>query len=227
MYKVIKHTIEEHHYNHPVLAEQAMADQPAVHSVVNKNKYVKPPKAPNVMTSAELKAVLQNYFDTFNTNLLSVLGYILTNDSENAAKAEETLWTQIDGIGEFAKSYYGVEFGERLNYGFRTVVIMMFNIARNIKNNYDTKDPSDRLNFQVSSDISNLLNTYNNLWRIGDVRTVLTQMFDGFKDFIKAKNDKNSSGETAAKEKLATGTSSFINAFATGLTQQFPGYFTA
>jgi len=227
MYKVIKHTIEEHHYNHPALAEQAMADQPAIGPVVKKNKYVKPPKAPNVMTSAELKSVLQTYFDTFDTNLLNVLGYILNNDSENAAKAEETLWAQIDGIGEFAKSYYGVEFGERLNYGFRTLAILMFTIARNIKNNYDIKDPSDRLNYQVSSDISNLLNTYNNLWRIGDVRTVLTQVFDGFKEFIKAKNDKNSSAETTAREKLTAGANSFISAFATGLTQQFPGYFTA
>jgi hypothetical protein len=227
MYKVIKHTIEEHHYNHPLLAEQAMSGQtgPDTGIVKKTNPYVKPPKAAKAMSTGELKSILQSYVDTFSTNLISVISFILNNDTVNANKAEEDLYKQVDSVGEFFKSYYGVEFGERLNYSFRTIAIMLFTIARNVKNNYDIKDPVDRLNLQVTGDIAGLLNTYNNLWRIGDVRTIFNQLFAGYKDFIKAKNDKDSGAENSARENINKAYDVLVFNLVNGLTQQMPGYF--
>lgn len=215
MYKKVTHTITEEHFGHPVAAE--------IKKVIDKT--IVPPKPKMEPAAAsKFKADIENYFVNFDKGLNDIIKAIDSSNEVQLADAESTLFANIDALGNILKTYYGVEFGEKINQNLRSLVFAIIAIARNFKNKIDIRDWRSRLE-TIKNDLASMMYNYNNTWRYQDTQGVLAQYFDELVNFAQNVTNKTGSGVDASFNKVNTLASVLASSFINGTMQQYPGKF--
>jgi hypothetical protein len=217
MYKRVTHTITEEHFGHAMAAE--------IKKVVDKT--IVPPKLKMEPAAAsKVKADISEYLNSFNKGLLEIYRSIDSPDNIGLNDAETGLFSTIDNLGNLFKTYYGIEFGERINQSQRSLVFCLIAIARNIKNKIDIRDWKQRLE-GIRNDISSMLYQYNNFWRYADNIGTLSQLYDEYISLMQNIANRNQTGTDASINKINNLTSAFESNMVNGLLQQFPDKFIA
>lgn len=215
MYKKVTHTITEEHFGHAMAAE--------IKKVIDKTIVPPKPKMEPV-ASSKFKADIENYFANFDKSISDIVKAIDSSNEVQLAEAEATLFSTIDSLGNTFKTYYGVEFGEKINQNLRSLVFVIIAIARNFKNKIDIRDWRARLD-TIRNDLASMMYNYNNTWRYQDNQSILAQYFDELINFSQNVVNKTASGVDASFNKLNTLASVLASSFVNGTMQQYPGKF--
>lgn len=225
MYKKITHTITEEHFGHPMATE--------IKKMVDTTKkslpgYKKPaPKMASVMSQTALKSTISDAITNYVTQLTAVTNDIFSGDDIALHADEAEFFKNIDIVGNMFKSYYDVEFGEKVNQAMRAIGLITLGVAKNLKNNLDIKDWTNRYNWAATNDMISMFNSYNNSWTYPVLQDALGQLTSNLVAQAKARDNKDSSGEMIAVGKLKTAAANFANIVTTGLAAQYPELFTA
>ena len=217
MYKRVTHTITEEHFGHAMAAE--------IKKVVDKTSVPPKPKMEPAAAS-KVKADISDYLTGFNKGLIEIYKAIDSPDNIGLGDAETTVFAKIDDLGNMLKTYYGVEFGEKINQSQRSLLFCLIAIARNIKNKIDIRDWKLRLE-GIRNDISSMLYQYNNYWRYADNVGTFSQLYDEYISLMQNIANRNQTGTDASINKINNLTSVLESNMTNGLIQQFPDKFIA
>lgn len=217
MYKRVTHTITEEHFGHAMAAE--------IKKVIDKT--IVPPKPKMEPAAAsKFKADIENYFIDFNKNISEIIKALESPDNIGLADAEAKTFASIDALGNLLKTYYGIEFGEKINQNLRSLIFVIIAIARNLKNKNDIRDWRNRLE-TIRNDISSTLYNYNNNWRFVDNVSLLTQLFDEYVNYAQNTVNRNQTTIDSSYNKMSNLGSVFASAIVNGVMQQYPDKFIA
>ncbi len=215
MYKKVTHTIVEEHFGHEMAAE--------IKKVIDKT--IVPPKPKMEPAAAsKFKADVENYFVGFNKNIGDIIRAIESPDSMGLPEAEAALFANVDALGNLYKTYYGIEFGEKINQNMRALIFVIIAIVRNLKNKIDIRDWRNRLE-TIRNDLATTLYQYNNNWRYVDVVSVLVQLFDEYVNYAQNTVNRNQTTMDSSLNKMNNLGSVFASTLVNGTMQQFPGKF--
>jgi predicted XRE-type DNA-binding protein len=232
MYKKITHHITEEHFGHPVATQiKKVVDKtttntamPGMNMVMGKDGK---PKAVNLQSQSAFKAAVQNYWDNYIAQVNQIITAV--NGSEpSLIQAEDSLFSNIDALGNLLKQYYGTEVGERLNSCHRDLALGIVSIVRSLRDGADFKNIlNGRLNNLVALEYGQVLQKINNNWNAGQIRDQLVNLANTWVDQTRAvqKNDTNAlnSDQTRAKS-IVDG---LAKSLGDGIVYQFPNYFNA
>lgn len=217
MYKKVTHTIVEEHFSHPMAGE--------IKEALDK-KGVSAKYKMEVITVDKFRSDIVNYLNSLNIKLHNVFKAIEANNETALAESEKVLFEGIDTLGNMFKSYYGIEFGERLNQHFRTTALLFVAIAKNLKNKMDIRDWRFRLD-AAKFDLSNLLYNSNNIWRLPETQGVIGQISNELINHAQAIINRDATETASTSESLNNLWTLFANTLANGTVQQFPNKFIA
>lgn len=217
MYKRVTHTITEEHFGHAMAAD--------IKKVVDKT--VVPPKPKMEPAAAsKIKADISDYLTGFTTSLGNIYRSIDSPDNIGLGESETELFTKIDNLGNLLKTYYGIEFGEKVNQNQRSLLFALIAIARNLKNKIDIRDWRQRVD-TVRNDVASMLYQYNNNWRYADNIGLLSQLYDEYINYAQNIVNRNQTAIDASATKLGSLTSVLTSNLVNGLIQQYPDKFIA
>jgi hypothetical protein len=215
MYKKVTHTIVEEHFSHPMAGEiKESLDKKSISSKYKMEQ----------VSADKFRLDISNYLNSLNLRFQDIFKNIESMDDNALAESEKILFSEIDVLGNMYKTYYGIEFGERLNQYMRTVALLFIAIAKNLKNKMDTRDWRLRLD-ATKFDIANLFYGYNNIWRLPDTQALFGQIFNELITEAQAIVNKDSSAATRSFESLTNLWSVLATTLANATVQQYPGKF--
>lgn len=213
MYKKVTHTIVEEHFSHPMAGElKERLDRKSL-------KYKLEP-----VSAEKFKQDINSYLTNLNVKLHNIFKNVESNNEAALADSEKILFEEIDALGNMCKTYYGIEFGERVNQYLRTVALLFIAIAKNLKNKMDIRDWRLRLD-AVKFDMANLFYSYNNIWRLPETQAIIGQIFNGWIDHVQAIINRDTTATTTTYESVSNLLSVFGSTMSNGIIQQFPGRF--
>ncbi len=216
MYKRVTHTILEEHFSHPMAGEIKEALERG--SLTTKYRQTEP------VSANKFKLDIENYLANFNSKLHTIFENVAANDDTALAENEKVLLEELDTLGNMYKTYYGLEFGERLNHYFRTAVILFIALARNLKDKTDTRDWRIRLD-NNKFDIANLLYAYNNIWRVQDTQGVIGQTFTEIGKHAQAVIAKDATEATRSYDTASGLLKALATILSSGTIRQYPAKF--
>lgn len=217
MYKKVTHTITEEHFGHEMAAE--------IKKIVDKTIVPPKPKMEQVAAS-KFKADVENYISSFNKNITDIIKAIDSPDGINLPESEAALFANVDALGNLYKTYYGIEFGEKINQNMRALIFVIIAIVRNLKNKIDIQDWRKRLE-TVRNDLATTLYQYNNNWRYVDVVSVLSQLFEEYINYAQSTINRNATTMDSSFNKMNNFGSLFASTLVNGTMQHFPNKFVS
>lgn len=217
MYKKVTHTITEEHFGHEMAAE--------IKKIVDKTIVPPKPKMEQVAAS-KFKADVENYFVDLNKNISEIVKALESPDGIGLLEAETKVFTNIDTLGNLLKTYYGIEFGEKINQSLRSLIFVIIAVTRNFKNKIDVRDWRLRAE-GIRNDLASALYNYNNNWKYPDNVSLLTQLFDEYINYAQNTVNRNQTAMDSSFNKMNNLGSVFASAMVNGIMQHYPGKFIA
>lgn len=227
MYKLIKHTIEEQHFDHPALAEAAMKE-----SKVYTAGITTPGMYHNSPAGVKLRMAARDYFSGYLWRLRSCITSIIDGGADQAMN-ETNFFNKIDDIGKLVAMYYGEAGGAEANRLFRLLSTDVFNIVKAVKANADAV-PLKAKAIETVKALAKFLNGANPMyWPEQAIVDIFTQSVSSWHDEAVARHKKDYPAEQAAVanvyklllEGQASGTPGFADIMAKGIVEQFPDKF--
>ena len=221
MYKKITHTIVEEHFDCPEAVDIA--------SAIENNNSTAPMRFqafadPVVMPSSQFRTKIAGLVGDLDNRWQNLLNATF-DTAYNYEEAIEEAFVNNDELGNFLKSYYGAEFGERVNHQWRSVAMSLLYTWRNFKNNFDNSLQSERLT-QLVPPFAQMLSQYNNIWEKSTVEQLFNEWYSSYVSLAEAKKAKNTSAQTNIKSIIASDVAKFSKTLADGIIAQFPTLFT-
>lgn len=161
-----------------------------------------------------------SYYDSYAKKIAKMINET-TGTDEALSLAEEEMFDNIWTIGTIVRPYYSAEFAEKLVQMMRAFALAELQVIGLIRSGLDIKTWTDfRINNLLTTDISILLNTYNNAWNQLNVKALWTQITTAWTQAIKAKQAKDTAGTIRNIEQANALLASFANILAQGIVQQ-------
>lgn len=220
MYKKITHHITEEHFGHPVATE--------IKKAIDKNQKQVKTTIVNVVSQADFRSSVQNYFNTFLANLNSII-LAGPGPESGLVTAEEAVFNtgNVDALGTMLKQYYGAEFGERINTSMHVFVMTIIALVRANRDNLDTKNLiTGRMQGMVSNEIAQALYLVNNNLPYADSKQYVIDLANALIEEMKAAMKRDTSGISSAQAMASNTVNRFASYLVNGIVQQNPDYFT-
>lgn len=227
MYKLIKHSIEEHHYEHPKLAEIAsgfcgnVPPPPALSGITSGS----PLMAINIEPAIKFRFKARHLWGDHIWYARELLAALL-NGAEGAPMTEERLLLNAVEIGEAIKPFYGETAGNRLAKLLEALNRTLIDLVKEAKNN---NGAAERLLDQATTNIVDLAdfldNANPNYWPKSVVFDIFNRYVELTKAEIEAKLKKDWQADIIASDSIKNLMMSFADTFARGLIEQFPQKF--
>jgi len=230
MYKVITHSIKEEHYDHPMTAEIGMGHH------ANANPYTSHIMASALVAgneimlrpnSVEFRMNIRSLFSRFFWRTRDYLISLL--DSRESSDVESELYKNIDEIGAFIETYYGLTTTNEFNNSMKDIIKSLIFIVRDIKSGKDLTDSKSRLSESIKT-LANFLNRINpTQWpytAVVDIFSDLTNNWIGqissrkSKDWIEDMRLVDENEDIMLSGNPSTGVSPFFEIFAKGIIAQ-------
>lgn len=227
MYKLIKHSIEEHHYEHPRLAEIASGfcgnvppPPPGMSGVTSGS----PLMAVNIEPAIKFRFMARHLWGDHIWYARELISALL-NGSEEANSTEERLLINAMAIGDAIKPFYGETAGNRLAKLLEAFCITLIDTVKAAKMGNGLSGLLEK----ADADIVNLADFLDNAnpghWPKSAVTEIFRKYLELTTEEIKAKLTKNWAEDIAYSDKIKTLVMSFADVFAKGLIEQFPQKF--
>lgn len=226
MYKLIKHSIEEHHYDHPTLAAYAVTTgncgnipAPMLSSVSSV-----PPTAVNIDSAVKFRFLARHLWGDHIWYARELISALL-NGTEEATSTEERLLLNAVDIGNAIKPFYGETAGNRLADLLKAFNYTLIEIVKAAKTNNGLAPLLEKADGQIVSIADFLDNANPSHWPKSAVLDIFRRYLDLTKSEIEAKVKKNFAEDIEYSDKIKNLIMSFADAFARGLIEQFPQKF--
>ena len=213
MYKKITHNIIEEHFDSPMPEEKSTI-------VDNKSRI----PTTTIFNQATFKKDVDSFLTNYAENLISMSDQV-TGTEEDLIKAFESIFVNIDDLGNATKNFYSSDLGERINMNLRALALLTFVAVNNIKLGRDPTPNFNRMN-NNAADLAFILSTFNSVWDNFAVRTILQKIVSGLQAKVKARKEKNSSAEQTANASILDQFKTFGDAVVSGIVRKFPNRFT-
>jgi hypothetical protein len=229
MYKIIKHSIEEQHYDHPELALAAMqANGCYTGTMMTKSMAM----YSEGQSAVKLRMEARSYFSQF---LWRMRSYIISeiDSASDLAVTTANLTKNIDDIGELIKPYYGEDAGNLLNKMIRDIVITATDVVKTAKVSGDLGPLTAKVVDQIKM-LAKFLNGANPMyWPEQAIIDIFTKTALAWASEAVARQKKDhiteqAADDTAYKLLLGDGTDAangFANIMASGIIYQYPNKF--
>ncbi len=227
MYKLIKHSIEEHHYDHPTLAAYAVTTgncsnvpPPTLSSVSSAG----PLMAVNVEPAIKFRFMARHLWGDHIWYARELISALLNGTEELPATEERLLLNAVD-IGNAIKPFYGETAGNRLADLLKALNYTLIDIVKAVKNNDGVDALLEKADSQATSIADFLDNANPTYWPKSAVLDVLRRYLLLTKSEIDAKVKKNFAEDIEYSDKIKNLIMLFADTFARGLIEQFPQKF--
>lgn len=222
MYKKITHTItEEEHFDLPADAEIKRVLDNGNNGY---NGYDDMRPMLGATTADKFRADVNAYFTKTHQHLTGFATATESGNMDTLLTEETAFFDEVDDLGLLLRPYYGIEFSERLSQVFRALGLSMVGIGRSLKFKNDIKFIIDRLDPNFDG-LDTLLNQYNNSWQLGQAKNAWIAIRESLVSettaIINRDNTASASAHTQVAEKLST----FAEALANSVIQQYPNKF--
>ena len=229
MYKLIKHSIEEHHYDHPELALSAMQSNGCyTGTMVTKAMAMRS----DSQSAIKLRMEARSYFSEL---LWRVRSYLISeiDSASDLSVTIENLTKNIDAIGTLIKPYYGEEAGNALNTMIRELLTTVTDIIKTAKVAGDLTPLKNKAVEQIKM-LAKFLNGANPMyWPEQAIVDIFTKTALAWAEQAVARQKKDHVAEQAAIKtayRLLVGdcadiASGFSNIMTQGIINQFPNKF--
>lgn len=227
MYKLIKHSIEEHHYDHPTLAAHAAITTNCGNvppPTMSSTSSVSPLMAVNIEPAVKFRFMARHLWGDHIWYARELISALLIGAEEVTAIEERLLLNAID-IGNAIKPFYGETAGNRLSDLLKSLNITLIDIVKAAKNNNGVDALLEKADSQVISIADFLDNANPTYWPKSAVLDVLRRYLMLTKSEIDAKVKKNFTEDIEYSDKIKNLIMLFADTFARGLIEQFPQKF--
>lgn len=221
MYKKITHTIIEEHFDCPEAVDIAVELENGNGNLLMKFQAV---QSPMVMPASQFKTKIRELVMDLDSRWQTLLNATFDTAYDYEAAIEDAFVTS-NQLGDLLKSYYGVEFGERLNQHWRSAAMTLLYSWRNVKSNFDNSVQKENL-LKLSPVLAQVLNQYNSQWDRTAVTNLSNEWLSAYVALAEAIKAKNAAAQTKNKSTIASDINQFSNILSDGVIQQFPSLFT-
>jgi hypothetical protein len=210
MYKKITHRIIEEHFDY--LPAEIKRTYGNVRSTVG------------LPTAGKFKSDVDAYFSSLHSTLDNISTATKNGNMDTLLTEETAFFDLVDDLGKMLLPYYGIEFSERLNQVFRGLGLSFIGIGRNLKFKTDIKFITDRLD-QNFDQLALLFNQYNNDWEYNSTKNAWFAIRDGLISEATAIMNGDNTAFVSAHTQTADKLTTFANALADSVIQQYPNKF--
>ena len=230
MYKVITHAIREEHFDHPMMAEMAMAKG-------------------NIMPRGSNVSAIVNYYNTplslifrgqarshFETYLFHLRNYVLSafNGGEDLAEIEKKIVDHVTALAKMLDPYYSQEVVAAAAAKLTDYSKHVLAVVQAIKSDSGVSDAEQKLKLSIAS-VAETFHSVNPYWPTITVADYLTRFAEAVAKQARARKAKNWAADMEALEQaqmwlLSGNTStpgypSFAEVFSKGVISAFPDKF--
>lgn len=213
MYKKITHNIVEEHFG-PLMPEEKA-------TIANDKSRI---PTTTIFNQATFKKDVDSFLTNYAEKLIGMSDQ-LTGTEEDLIKEFESIFVNIDDLGNATKNFYSSDLGERINMNLRALALLTFVAVNNVKLGRDPTPNFNRMNVNAA-DLASVLSTFNSLWDNFAVRTILQKIVSGLQAKVKARKEKNSAAEQTANASILDQFKIFSDAVVSGIVRKFPDRFT-
>lgn len=215
MYKKITHTIVEEHFDHPAASQ--------IKAKLDKKRSRIP--TTETFNSDAFKTEVNDYFRNY-LNKLHTMTASMSGTDEDFITAFESIYQDVDKLGNLIKHFYSSEFGERLNSIFRGIPILLGLMIHGSKAGTDTKNLVNRLN-NAAIDLANVLVAYDNSWLPQPTTEMTTGFVSSLVSEVRARQSKDMPTVTKSVEQAISRFTDLGKLMGEKIVAQFPSRFTS
>lgn len=221
MYKRITHNIVEEHFDSPIASQIKSSIERSFRSP----RLRAMPGVPNdqIFDKDRFRSDMIGALNGYGMGINAMIDALTLPESE-LVKEFESIFTNIDTIGNMTKPFFPSELGERINVAMRYAVVYIMMMIHTEKLGQDTGWMFNRLS-QNSIELANALNAFNTSWNSNDILAFLNSLNTKIKDRMTAKTANNTSVDATLKGEIAGQYISLANLIADGIINKFPSRF--
>ena len=213
MYKRITHNITEEHFDHPLSTQ--------IKKSIMKSKF----SETQVFNTEEFRMQVNFNMNEYSSKLNKILDGVLTPESD-IVTAFTSIFTNIDKMGDLSKSFFPVEFAERLVQSMRAWAIYSLMMVHKAKIGQDYALYKNNIS-TTSDELIDNFRDFDSAMPVLDFSPSITRIARNINDKVDAKVANNTNSIEYASADLVTNFITFANAYSNGIISKFPNRFTS
>lgn len=213
MYKKITHNIIEEHFDHPLATQ--------IKKSITKSRF--PEDQIFNFDTSEFRMQVNFNMNEYSAKLNQILDGVTTPESD-IIPAFASIFTNIDKMGDLSKSFFPIEFSERLVQSLRAWAIYSLMMVHKAKVGQDYSIYKEAITTTATELIDNFRD-FDSAMPVLDFSPAITNIASNIKDKVDAKVANNTNLIVSSSADLVTNCRIFANAYSNGIISKFPNRF--
>ena len=213
MYKKITHNIIEEHFDHPLATQ---IKKSIMRSRFSENQ---------IFDTTDFRRQVNGSMNEYANKLNQILDGVTTPESD-IIPAFTTIFGHINKMGDLSKSFFPVEFAERLVQSLRSWAIYSLMMVHKAKIGQDYMLYKEYVT-RSADELSSTFRDFNSAMPVLDFSPVIINISENINSKVDAKVANDINLIATFSETLVTNCRIFGNAYSNGIISKFPDRFTA